>query len=84
MSLARHSGPSSMDQTPPQPSPLDQLPDISGPANRALTLAGYSSLRDLVDAPRSDLLRLHGVGPKALRILDEELGRHGLGLAPAR
>jgi len=64
----------------PPPTPLDQLPQTSEPATRALNLAGYSSLRDLAGAPRAELLQLHGVGPKALRIIDEELGRHGLGL----
>jgi len=64
----------------PPPTPLDQLPRTSDPATRALNLAGYSSLRDLVGVPRSTLLQLHGVGPKAVRIIDEELDRHGLGL----
>ena len=62
-------------------SPLDALPEIGAPATRALNAAGYSTLRELVDVPRSDLARLHGIGPKALRILEEELERHGLRLA---
>jgi hypothetical protein len=60
---------------------LDTLPSIGAPATRALHAAGYSSLRALAGVPRSELAGLHGVGPKALRILEEELGRHGLALA---
>jgi hypothetical protein len=41
---------------------------------------GYTSLRQLAGVPRSDLAKLHGMGPKALRIIEEELERHGLAL----
>jgi hypothetical protein len=30
--------------------------------------------------PRSDLAKLHGIGPKALGIIEDELERHGLAL----
>jgi hypothetical protein len=59
---------------------LDTLPKISAPATRALNGAGYTSLRQLAGVPRSDLAKLHGMGPKALRIIEEELQRHGLAL----
>ncbi len=59
---------------------LDALPKISAPAIRALKAAGYSSLRQVAGVPRSDLAKLHGMGPKALRILEEELKQHGLAL----
>jgi hypothetical protein len=60
--------------------PLDALPRIGAPATRALTGAGYASLRGLAGVPRPDLARLHGVGPKALRIIEQALAEHGLEL----
>ena len=59
---------------------LDTLPKIGAPATRALNGAGYTSLGQLAGVPRSDLAKLHGVGPKALRIIEDELERHGLAL----
>ena len=60
--------------------PLDELPRIGAPATRALGLAGYTQLGQLAGVPRATLAALHGVGPKALRILDEALAEHGLRL----
>jgi hypothetical protein len=60
--------------------PLDALPPIGAPATRALALAGYARLDQLDGVPRASLAALHGVGPKALRILDEALVEHGLAL----
>jgi hypothetical protein len=59
---------------------LDSLPKLGAPATRALNAAGYSSLRQLAGIPRSGLARLHGMGPKALRIIEEQLEQHGLAL----
>jgi hypothetical protein len=53
---------------------------IGAPATRALTAAGYSDLRQLAGVPRPELERLHGIGPKALRIIQEELENRGLSL----
>jgi hypothetical protein len=53
---------------------------IGAPATRALTAAGYTELRQLSGVSRGELQRLHGVGPKALRILQEELETRGLSL----
>jgi 3-deoxy-D-arabino-heptulosonate 7-phosphate (DAHP) synthase len=61
-------------------SSLDALPKIGAPATRALNGAGYTALRELAGVPRSELAKLHGMGPKALRILDEALAEHGLRL----
>jgi hypothetical protein len=61
-------------------SSLDTLPRIGAPATRALTTAGYSSLGQLAGVPRAELAALHGMGPKALRILEEALAEHGLRL----
>ena len=60
--------------------PLEELPRIGAPATRALQLAGYTRLDQLAGVPRASLAALHGVGPRALRILDEALAAHGLRL----
>jgi 3-deoxy-D-arabino-heptulosonate 7-phosphate (DAHP) synthase len=60
---------------------LDHLPKIGAPATRALNGAGYESLRQLAGVPRTELAKLHGMGPKALRILQEALDEHGLSLS---
>lgn len=60
--------------------PLDELPRIGAPATRALRQAGWTRLDQLAGVPRADLAALHGVGPRALRILDEALAQHGLRL----
>ncbi len=52
------------------------FPKISAPATRALAGAGYTSLEQLAGVPRSEL----GMGPKALRILEEALRERGLSL----
>ena len=59
----------------------DGLPrNIGAPATRALTAAGYTELGQLANVPVAELKKLHGVGPKALRLLAEALEQHGLSL----
>ena len=53
---------------------------IGAPATRALTAAGYLRLEQLAGVPERDLGALHGVGPKALRILRDALEERGLSL----
>ena len=53
---------------------------IGAPATRALTAAGYTELGQLADVPAAELAKLHGVGPKALRLLREALHERGLSL----
>jgi len=53
---------------------------IGAPATRALTGAGYTDLRQLAGVPVAELKRLHGMGPKALRVLQEALEEQGLSL----
>jgi predicted flap endonuclease-1-like 5' DNA nuclease len=60
---------------------LDELPKIGAPATRALNNAGYTSLRQLAGVPRAELAKLHGMGPKALRIIEDNLARQGLRLS---
>jgi predicted flap endonuclease-1-like 5' DNA nuclease len=61
-------------------SSLDELPKVGAPATRALNNAGFTALRQLAGVPRAELAKLHGMGPKALRIIDENLAEHGLSL----
>ena len=53
-------------------------PRIGRAATGALTLAGYTTYASLARASANELLALHGVGPKAIRILEEELAARGL------
>ena len=53
---------------------------IAAPATRALIGAGYTELRQLAGVPAGELKRLHGMGPKALRLLQEALEQQGLSL----
>jgi uncharacterized protein YdhG (YjbR/CyaY superfamily) len=54
---------------------------IGNPARQALEVAGYSKLRQLTKISEAELGRLHGMGPKALRILREALHEKGLSFA---
>jgi predicted flap endonuclease-1-like 5' DNA nuclease len=47
-------------------------------AARELARSGYTRFEDLTHASKKTLLAIHGVGPKAIQILDEELRRRGL------
>ncbi|MER7540757.1 helix-hairpin-helix domain-containing protein [Streptomyces sp. NPDC097704] len=61
--------------------PENDLPrGIGAPATRALVAAGYTTLAQLADVPAAELAALHGVGPKALRVLGEALAERGLSL----
>jgi len=42
---------------------------IGQPALRALAAAGIRNLEMVAQVPESELLALHGVGPKAIRLL---------------
>lgn len=54
---------------------------IGRPATRALANAGYTRLEQLAGVSAVDILRLHGVGPKAIRLLRQALADHGLAFA---
>ena len=54
---------------------LDEIPKIGAPATRALNNAGYTRLSQLAGIPRADLAMLHGMGPRALGILQAALER---------
>jgi len=50
---------------------------IGAPATRALIAAGYTDYRQLAGVPVDELRALHGVGPKALRLLQTALEAEG-------
>ena len=51
---------------------------IGNPARRALEGAGYSRLQQLTKATEPELMKLHGMGPKALGLLRNALEAKGL------
>ncbi len=56
---------------------------IGKPAHRALVGAGYTRLEELTTVTAAELLKLHGMGPKALGILRSALEARGLRFADA-
>lgn len=54
------------------------LPKTSNPAQRALEHAGITTVEQLARATEHEVLDLHGMGPKAVRILKEALAERGL------
>ena len=56
-------------------------PAIGKPATRALLLAGIETLGQVAERTEPELLELHGVGPRAVRILREALRATGRDLA---
>lgn len=62
-----------------QPSALPM--GLGKPAERAIAGAGYTRLDQLTRISERDLLRLHGVGPKAVSVLRRALAERGLAFA---
>lgn len=60
----------------------DLPPTIGRPATRALAGAGITTLDDVTRHSEKELLAMHGVGPKAIRILEEALEARQLTLRP--
>ena len=57
---------------------MTALPRIGAPATRALASIGDESLEQVAGRSASELLALHGVGPKAVAILTDALAAAGL------
>jgi DNA-directed RNA polymerase alpha subunit len=57
------------------------FPKIGTPAKRALANAGFTYLEGLPNVSEAELLKLHGMGPKAIRLLREALEELGLSFA---
>jgi predicted flap endonuclease-1-like 5' DNA nuclease len=60
------------------PAQIGDLPPIGRPANSALLNAGISTLAQVAALRRRELLAMHGVGPKAVRLLEAALAERGL------
>jgi hypothetical protein len=52
--------------------------DLSRPAQRALSEAGYLQLEQLTKVSETELKRLHGIGPNAIKKLRLALDAQGL------
>ncbi|WP_214105737.1 DNA-binding protein [Acrocarpospora catenulata] len=63
-----------------QPADCDLPPAIGKPATRALLGAGLTTLAQVATRTEKELLALHGVGPRAVRILSESLTQKGMSL----
>jgi uncharacterized protein YdhG (YjbR/CyaY superfamily) len=57
------------------------LPRIGAPATRALAHMGVTTLEDVSGHRADELLERHGVGPTAIRLLEEAMAEHGLAFA---
>lgn len=68
----------------PSKNPEPDLPNIGAPATRALTHERYTTLKQLTKISEAELAQLHGVGPKAVRILNEALKAKGLSFKQAK
>ncbi len=56
---------------------------IGRPAHNALAAAGYTRLEQLSAVSEAEIANLHGVGPKALRLLRGALAERGLSFKQA-
>jgi len=54
---------------------------LSAPARRALAGAGISSLEQLAKWNELDFAKLHGIGPKAVKLLKRAMAERGLSFA---
>ena len=59
------------------------LPKLSAPAMRALKTAGFTSLEHLARVREQEVMALHGMGPKAMRVLKEAMASCGLAFKDA-
>lgn len=63
----------------PDVRPVGDLPDAIGKtAARELSSHGIRNLADAASHTPKELLAIHGVGPKAIRILTEALAEKGM------
>ena len=54
---------------------------LSNPARRALAEAGYARLEQFTTVKEADVLKLHGMGPKAMDQIRRALAARGLSFA---
>lgn len=55
--------------------------ELAGPARRALAEAGYTRLEEFTKASEAEVMKLHGMGPKALGMLRDALAAEGRSFA---
>lgn len=67
-----------------QPTESDLPRGIGRPATRALAAAGYSRLEQFTAVDEAEVLKLHGMGPKALGIIREALAARGQSFADSQ
>jgi DNA-directed RNA polymerase alpha subunit len=60
---------------------MTPFPKTGEPAQNALLAAGYHYLEDLTKATETEIAGLHGMGPKALRILKAAMAERNLAFA---
>lgn len=70
-----------MNSTRPESPETEYPPSIGRPATTALALEGYTRFEQLEHVTATELLKLHGVGPKSIRILRGELAARGTAFA---
>ena len=64
--------------------PESDLPTgLASPARRALAAAGYVRLEQFTKVSEAEVLKLHGMGPKALEQIRRALAAKGLSFADA-
>lgn len=66
------------------PARIGDLPALGRPANRALLSIGVTTLAQASQLTEAELLALHGVGPRAIRLLDEAFAEQGLDFRTSR
>ena len=71
-------------EQPSSDEPESDLPaELARPARRALTAAGYVRLEQFTRVSEHEILKLHGMGPKALDQIRRALAARGLSFADA-
>ncbi|NOU71019.1 DNA-binding protein [Paenibacillus sp. LMG 31458] len=60
---------------------VSDLPKLSSPAHRALASAGYLRLEQFSKLTEAEVLKLHGMGPKALEQIRHALAAKGQSFA---
>ncbi len=65
--------------------PASEFPArLSKPAQRALAGAGYTRLEQLAAVSEAELMKLHGMGPKAIGMLRDALAEQDLSFADSQ
>ncbi|HSJ87083.1 MAG TPA: hypothetical protein VK909_07725 [Anaerolineales bacterium] len=70
-----------MDKTSSTKQPTSDLPKLAAPAQRALAGAGIQNLKQLSAFSEKQIKNLHGIGPNALKELQNALQAKGLSFA---